>query len=196
MLSARKKLQHEADTYKTNAALVRALILICLVRCTPNFPAASVGLAPGSPVETGDPVVSEPKPPEEPSFTEHDCIQSALPSPSDTTVTLTGDETIELTGIPLSGRKEIILNGHTISLTSFYSVSADAVLGIKPGEDCPRGTLDLAGMTFDLSFFSEKIPPETPLVEIRPVVAISEPQYPEDIGVRECPDILTVIQCN
>jgi len=45
--------------------------------------------------------------------------------------------------------------------------------GIKPGEDCPRGTLDLAGMAFDFSFLSEKTPPETPLVEIRPVVAIS-----------------------
>ena len=118
---------------------MRALILICLVRCTPNFPAASVGLAPGSPVETGDPVVFEPKLPEEPSFTEHDCIQSALPSPSDTTVTLTGDNTIELTGIPLSGRKEIILNGHTFSLTSFYSVSADAVLGHQARRGLPKG---------------------------------------------------------
>lgn len=90
----------------------------------------------------------------------------------------------------------MILNGHAISLTSFYSVSADAVLGIKPGEDCPRGTLDLAGMTFDLSFLWEKVPPETPLVEIRPVAAISEPQYPEAISVREYPDIWTVIQCN
>ena len=70
----------------------------------------------GSPGETVEPVVFEPKPPEGISFAEHDSIQFALSSPGDATVTLTGDETIDLTGIPLSGRKEIIFNGLTLSM--------------------------------------------------------------------------------
>lgn len=177
-------------------AFVCALTLICLTGCAPSFPASSGDLASGSPAETAEPVVSKSKPPEEPSFAEHDSIQSALSSPGDTTITLTGDETVDLTGIPLSRRKEVILNGHTLTLTGAYGVSAGAVLDIKPGEGGQGATLDLTGMTFDFTFLSGELPPETPLVEIRPGVAIIEPQYPEGVSVREFPDILTVIQCN
>jgi hypothetical protein len=61
-------------------------------------------------------VVSEPKPPDGTSFAEHDSIQLAILSPGDATVALTGNETIDLTGISLSGRKEIIFNGLTLSM--------------------------------------------------------------------------------
>ncbi len=177
-------------------ALVCAMALICLASCTPNLSVTSADLAPELPAETVDPIDSESKLPEEPSFVEHDSIQSAFPSPGDTTVILRGDETIDLTGIPLSGRKEIILNGHTLTLTGAYGVTANAVLDIKPGEGDAGGTLDLTGMTFDFGFLSEELPPETPLVEIRPGIAISEPQYPQGVSVRKFPDILTVIQSN
>lgn len=127
---------------------------------------------------------------------EHQSIQSALPSPGDATVTLTADETVDLTGIPLAGRKEIILNGHTLMLTGAYGVSPDAVLDIKPGE-VEVGTINLTELTFDFGFLSEELPPEKALVEIRPGVTIGgEPQYPEGVSIREFPDILTAIQCD
>ena len=99
-------------------------------------------------------------------------------------------------GIPLSGRKEIILSGHTLTLTGAYGVSPDAVLDIKPGE-VEVGTINLTELTFDFGFLSEELPPEKALVEIRPGVTIGgEPQYPEGVSIREFPDILTVIQCD
>lgn len=177
-------------------ALVCAMTLICLTGCTPNLPASSADLAPGSPAETADPADSEPKLPEEPSFVVHDSLASAFPSPGDTTVILRGDETFDLTGIPLSGRKEIILNGHTLTLTGAYGVTANAVLDIKPGEGNTGGTLDLTGLTFDFGYLLKELPPETPLVEIRPGITISEPHYPQGVSLRNFPDILTVIQSN
>ena len=132
----------------------------------------------------------------EPSFVEYNSIQAALPTPGDATVTMLGDETIDLTGIPLSGRKEIILNGHTLTLTGNYGVSMDAVLDIKPGEDAEGSTLNLTGLMFDFGFLDVKPPPELPLIEIRPGVALEEPEYPEGVSLREFTGILTVIQCD
>jgi hypothetical protein len=171
-------------------------MLPCFAGCTQNPTASSDDASSGSPAKTDSPAASEPEPAEEPSFVEHQSIQSALPSPGDATVTLTADETVDLTGIPLSGRKEIILNGHTLTLTGAYGVSPDAVLDIKPGE-VEVGTINLTELTFDFGFLSEELPPEKALVEIRPGVTIGgEPQYPEGVSIREFQDILTVIQCD
>ncbi len=176
-------------------ALMLALaIVMCFAGCAQNTPAASEDIASGSLSETEESDVSEPEPPEEPSFVKHESLQSALPSPGDATVTMISDETIDLTGIPLSGRKEIILNGHTLTLTGAYGVSADAVLDIKPGEGAAEGEIDMTGMTFDFGFLTEELPPEKALIEIRPGVMIGEPEYPEGVGIREFPDILKVIQ--
>jgi len=176
--------------------MLTLVMLFCFAGCAQNPPVASEDKESGSPGETGESDVSEPEMPEEPSFVKHDSIQSALPSPGDTTVTLTGDETVDLTGIPLSGRKEIVLNGHTLTLTGAYGITADAVLDIKPGEGAAEGTIDMTGMTFDFGFLTEELQPEKALVEIRPGVMIGEPEYPEGVGIREFPDILTVIQCD
>jgi hypothetical protein len=184
---------------KLNCIIVLMLtlaMLMCFAGCTQNPPADSDDIASGSPGETGESDVTEPEPPEEPSFVKHESIQSALPSPGDATVTLTGDETVDLTGIPLTGRKEIILNGYTLTFTGAYGISADAVLDIKPGEGAAEGTLDMTGMTFDFEFLTEELPPEKALVEIRPGVMIVEPEYPEGVSKREFPDILTAIQCD
>lgn len=176
------------------ALMLTFAMLMCFVGCAHNPPASSEDIASQSPGETGKSDVSEPEPPEEPSFVKHESIQSALPSPGDATVTLTADETVDLTGIPLSGRKEIILNGHTLTLTGAYGVSPDAVLDIKPGE-AEVGTINLKELTFDFGFLSEELPPEKALIEIRPGVTIGgEPHYPEGVSIREFPDILTVIQ--
>lgn len=139
-------------------------------------------------------VSTEANQPPEPDFVEHVSIQPALPSPGDATVTLTGDEAVDLTGIPLSGRKEIILNGHTLTLTGAYGVSADAVLDIKPGDGADGSTLDMTGLTFDFGFLDGELPPEKALVEVRPGVTIDEPEYPDGVSIREFPDVLTVIQ--
>lgn len=181
---------------RIHALLMSMFMLLCFAGCTQNPTASSDDASSGSPVKIDSPAASAPEPAAEPSFVEHQSIQSALPSPGDATVTLTADETVDLTGIPLSGRKEIILNGHTLTLTGAYGVSPDAVLDIKPGE-AEVGTINLTEVTFDFSFLSEELPPEKALVEIRPGVTIDgEPQYPEGVSTREFPDILTVIQCD
>jgi len=171
-------------------------MLLCYTGCSQNPTDNSDDASFGSPAKIDSPIATEPELAEEPSFVEHHSIQSALPSPGDATVTLTADETVDLTGIPLSGRKEIILNGHTLTLTGAYGVSSDAVLDIKPGE-AEVGTINLKELTFDFGFLSEELPPEKALVEIRPGVTIGgEPQYPDGVSIREFPDILTVIQCD
>jgi predicted small secreted protein len=188
------------------ALLLAFSMLLCFAGCTQTPPAGSDDAVPGSSVTTDSPVASEPEnsseseqetePPPEPEFVEHSSIQSALPSPGDAPVPLTGDETVDLTGIPLLGRKEIILNGHTLTLTGAYGVTADAVLDIKPGDVADGGTLDMTGLTFDFGFLDGELPPEKALVEIRPGVTVDEPEYPEGVSIREFPDVLTVIQCD
>jgi hypothetical protein len=49
---------------------------------------------------------------------------------------------------------------------------------------------------FDFGFLDVKPSPEMPLIEIRPGVALEEPEYPEGVSLREFPGILTVIQCD
>lgn len=179
---------------RIHVLLMSVFMLLCFAGCTQKPTASSVDAASGSPAQTNSSAATEPEPAEEPSFVKHESIQSAFPSPGDAIVTLTADETVDLTGIPLSGRKEIILNGHTLTLTGAYGVSPDAVLDIKPGE-AEVGTINLKELTFDFGFLSEELPPEKALIEIRPGVTIGgEPHYPEGVSIREFPDILTVIQ--
>ncbi|MDI9461374.1 MAG: hypothetical protein ACOX3P_06545 [Saccharofermentanales bacterium] len=184
------------------ALLLAFFMLLPFTGCKQNSPAGSDNKVSGSPAANDSSIVSEPKDssepalPAEPSFVKHNSIQSALPSPGDATVTMTGDETIDLTGIPLAGRKEIILDGHILTLTGAYGISADAVLDIKPGNGTNGGTLNMAGMTFDFGFLDGELPPEKALVEIRPGVTIVEPEYPEGVSIREFPGVLTVIQCD
>lgn len=171
-------------------------MLLCFAGCTQNPPASGSPVTTEATVESKPEESSEPEPMKEPSFVEYQSIQSALPSPGDATVTMIGDETIDLTGIPLLGRKEIILAGHTLTLTGTYGVSADAVLDIKPGEGAVGGTLNMAGLSFDFGFLDGELPPEKALLEIRPGVTVVEPEYPEGVSLREFPGILTVIQCD
>jgi len=129
-------------------------------------------------------------------FAEHNELTTSLTTSGNTTVTLTSDETTDITGIELDGRKEIILNNYTLTLKGKYSVSQNAVLDIKPGEGFTKGAIDMSGLTFDLSSLPVEVPPELPLVEIRPGITIIEPQYTEGVNLREFPGMLTVIQYN
>ncbi len=180
-------------------ALLLLAALLCGCAATPDAPAEppvatrqplTEPEAPAEPEQETEPEIELPP---EPEFVEHDSIQSALPSPGDATVKLKSDETVDITGIPLSRRKEIMLNGYTLTLTGAYGVSADAVFDIKPGE-AEGGVIDLSNLTFDFGFLTEELPPEKPLFELRPGVQLIEPEYPECVGIREFPDILTVIQ--
>jgi len=178
-------------THKSIALLLVFSVLLCFTGCAENSPEKTEPRGSSVASEPEDTMLSP-----EPSFVEYNSIQAALPTPGDATVTMLGDETIDLTGIPLSGRKEIILNGHTLTLTGNYGVSMDAVLDIKPGEDAEGSTLNLTGLMFDFGFLDVKPPPELPLIEIRPGVALEEPEYPEGVSLREFTGILTVIQCD
>jgi len=55
---------------------------------------------------------------------------------------------------------------------------------------------EFTGLMFDFGFLDVKPSPEMPLIEIRPGVALEEPEYPEGVSLREFPGILTVIQCD
>lgn len=80
-------------------------MLLCFAGCTQNPTASSDDASSGSPAKTDSPAATEPEPAEEPSFVEHHSIQSALSSPGDATVTLTADETVDLTDSRFRGAR-------------------------------------------------------------------------------------------
>lgn len=111
----------------------------------------------------------------------------------DGTVTLSDDETFDLTGINIVGRKEIILNDFSLELTGEYSISEDGVINIQPGEELTDGVVDLRKLRFDVSEVPDSLSEELSVIEIRHGVTIKEPET--DIGFKmlEFPDTLTVI---
>lgn len=127
-------------------------------------------------------------------FAEHDELTAALTAPGNTTVTLTQNETVDLTGIELDGRKEIILNNFTLTLAGQFGVTQNSVLDIKPGEELTGGIIDMSALQFDLSNAPTGAEGELALIEIRPGITIAEPQYEGGVTIREFPDILTVIE--
>ena len=127
-------------------------------------------------------------------FAEYDELTAALTAPGNTTVTLAQNETVDLTGIELDGRKEIILNNFTLTLTGQYGVTQNSVLDIKPGEEFTEGSIDMSALQFDLSNAPTGAETELGLIEIRPGITIGEPQYGGGVAIREFPDVLTVIE--
>jgi hypothetical protein len=53
-------------------------------------------------------------------FKEHSSLSAALSAQGNTTVSLSRDETMDLTGININGRKEIFLNNYTLKLIGHY----------------------------------------------------------------------------
>ncbi len=145
-------------------ALLLAFSMLLCLRAVTEAAASSNDMSSGI-IKANSPAATEPEPAEEPSFVEHQSYNPRSISGRRHCHT-DADETVDLTGIPLSGRKEIILNGHALTLTGAYGVSPDAVLDIKPGE-AEAGTINLNELTFDFGFLSEELPPEKALVEIR-----------------------------
>ena len=126
-------------------------------------------------------------------FKEHSSLSAALSAQGNTTVSLSRDETMDLTGININGRKEIFLNNYTLKLIGHYCVTEKGVLDIKPGEEFSEGVIDLSELRFDISEAPAEVSDELPLIEIRPEVTIIEPQMGGDIGIHEFPGVLTVI---
>lgn len=129
------------------------------------------------------------------NFAEKSTLTVALNSEGNTTVTLTNDETMDLTGIHINGRKEVFLNDHTLKLTGQYAISKEGVLDIKPGEGFSDGIIDLSELGFDTA----QAPADATglsLIEIRSGIAIIEPETVGNIGVQEFPGVLTAIIFN
>lgn len=125
-------------------------------------------------------------------FAEHSSLAEAFSSTGNTTITLSQNEALDLTGIDINGRKEIFLNDHTLKLTGQYAVTEKGVIDIKPGEGFDNGTVDLSGLEFDLSNAPAQYPDDMPVIEIRSGANIIEPAGNDKIGIRDF-GVLTAI---
>jgi len=119
----------------------------------------------------------------------------ALTSPGLVSVTLTRDETLDVTGLALGGGKEIILNDFTLTLTGELRVTDDLYLDVYPGEGLSGGGIDLSALRFDLSHLPSNISGEIPFMEIHPVMSVGLPQQGNGIVVREAAVNYFVISC-
>lgn len=119
----------------------------------------------------------------------------ALTAPGFVSVTLTHDETLDVTGLALGGGKEIILNDFTLTLTGELRVTDDLYLDVYPGEGLSGGGIDLSALRFDLSHLPQGLTGEIPFMEIHPVTMVGLPQQGNGIVVHELPDMLIVISC-
>lgn len=119
----------------------------------------------------------------------------ALTAPGLVSVTLTHDETLDVTDLALGGGKEIILNGFTLTLTGELRVTDDLYLDVYPGDGLSGGGIDLSTLRFDLSHLPQGLTGEIPFMEIHPVTMVGLPQQKNDIVVHELPDMLIVISC-
>lgn len=119
----------------------------------------------------------------------------ALTSPGLVSVTLTRDETLDVTGLALGGGKEIILNDFTLTLTGELRVTDDLYLDVYPGEGLSGGGIDLSALRFDLSHLPSNISGEIPFMEIHPVMSVGLPQQGNGIVVHEAAVNYFVISC-
>jgi len=140
---------------------VLAAVLLCLASCAKN---------PG--VQGGD-------------FAEQSSLSDVFSTDGNTTISLSGDETMDLTGIRLIGRKEIYLNDCTLRLIGEYAVTQEGVIDIKPAEGSSTAAIDLSGLQFDLSNAPAQNELDLPVIEIRSGVTILEPSGNDRIGVRD-----------
>ncbi len=126
-------------------------------------------------------------------FAQQDTLIDVFSTDGNTTITLTGDETIDLNGISVVGRKEVFLNNFSLKLTGLYAISEEGVIDIKPGEGFTEGVINLRDLCFDVSQVPDDLPQELSIIEIRPGVAIIEPETGDGFRVMEFPGILTAI---
>ncbi len=125
-------------------------------------------------------------------FAEQGSLKDALTTDGNTTVTLTNDEAIDLTGIDIKGRKEIFIDNCTLTLTGKYALTQEGVFDIKPGEESGEGKIDLSELQFDFTSLSADYPDEMSVIEVRSGVNIIEPAENDRIDIRDF-DVLKAI---
>lgn len=119
----------------------------------------------------------------------------ALTAPGLVSVTLTRDETLDVTGLALVGGKEIILNDFTLTLTGELRVTDDLYLDVYPGEGLSGGGIDMSALRFDLSHLPQGLTGEIPFMEIHPVTMVGLPPQGGGIVAREPAVNYYVISC-
>lgn len=126
-------------------------------------------------------------------FTKYKSLSKAFSEDGNATVTLSDDETFDLTGVSIVGRKEIILNDSSLELKGELSVSEEGVIDIKPGKGYKDGVIDLSDLRFDVSQVPQSLRQELSFIEIRPGVEIEEPEMSDGFRLMEFSDTLTAI---
>lgn len=126
-------------------------------------------------------------------FTKYKSLSKAFSKDGNATVTLSDDETFDLTDVSIVGRKEIILNDSSLKLTGELSVSEDGVIDIKPGKGHKDGIIDLSDLRFDASQVPDSLQQDLSFIEIRPGVEIEEPKTGNGFRVMEFSDTLTAV---
>lgn len=145
---------------------------VCIIMVTIVFILMLAGCAKSTGIPGGD-------------FEKQDTVIDALSLEGNTTVTLTKDETVDMTGIDIVGRKEIFLSGHSLILTGTYKYNEQGILDIKNNEGSDAAALDLSVLVFDLSAAPSDNPMDIPVIEIRSGINVIEPSYTERIGMRD-----------
>ncbi len=118
-------------------------------------------------------------------FKEQESIYDSLSAEGNTTVTLKQDEAVDMTGIDISGRKEIILNNNKLTITGSYKFNTKGILDIKNGEGFNEGILDISVLEFDLTRAPANNTDNIPIIEISSGVSLVEPVYIGRIGIRD-----------
>lgn len=118
-------------------------------------------------------------------FEKQETISDAFRAEGNTTVTLTKDETVDMTGIDIVGRKEIFLNGFRLTLAGTYKYNEEGILDVKNNEGFDEAALDLSILGFDLTAAPSDNPMDISVIEIRSGIRVIEPVYTERIGLRD-----------
>jgi len=119
-------------------------------------------------------------------------LREILAGRGDASYELAGDETVDLTGVEIGGRKEIYLQGHMLMLYGVFNVTGEGVLDIEPDEGI-GGTVDLSGLRFNTSAAPASLTDALPFIEIKSGVKIIEPETGGDIGIRDFDEMTAVV---
>ena len=118
-------------------------------------------------------------------FIKQESIFDALKTKGNTTLTLEKDEKVDITGIDITGRKEINLNNHKLTIVGIYKFNANGILDIKSGEGSSESILDLSVLEFDLEAAPTDNIDNISIIDIDSEINLIEPVYSQRIGMRD-----------
>jgi len=119
-------------------------------------------------------------------------LREILAGRGDASYELTGDETVDLTGVGIGGRKKIYLQGHMLTLYGVFNVTGEGVIDIGPGEGI-GGAVDLSGLRFNTSAAPASLTDALPFIEIKSGVKFIEPETGGDIEIRDSDEMTAVV---